>query len=478
MKDSREKELQALIQTALTKAKETDGKVTCSYVEQTERLPLEIYLATEQSHRGKRFIWRNPDKTLSFVGIGIAEKFAKPSENRFAHVENVWKQLVENNITRGIQSQQGTGLLCFGGFTFNDEQVQNESLWQSFAPCLFQVPKYLFTANSNGLFLTSTLSVDSTTTEDQVKAFLDERVTLMNTTTIAEEESSPVMNSLNEGAPDKWQIAVADVIKRIRDSASDHVPKAEKVKKVVLARTLELTFQTDIPPSFVVQALDKQQMNSYVLCLESEQGSFVCATPERLVRKDGKTIYSDCVAGTAVNGSSPIDDKKIGEVLLHDEKNVKEHQFVVDYICAKVMDMCSEMHIPAEPQVLMNRHVQHLHTPIEGTVQPGFTLFDFVKELHPTPALGGTPLQNALKIIREVETVDRGLYASPIGWIDRNGDGEFVVGIRSGLIQGKKLTLFAGGGVVAGSKPEAEYLETVAKFRPMLAAMGALTVIK
>ena len=128
--------------------------------------------------------------------------------------------------------------------------------------------------------------------------------------------------------------------------------------------------------------------------------------------------------------------------------------------------------MPKNPKLMKVRDIQHLYTPVEGELKQGSNLIDLVRDLHPTPALGGEPRQSALSLIRQYETMNRGFYAAPIGWIDAKGDGEFAVAIRSALLDGKEAYLYAGGGIVEDSTPESEYAETWVKFRPMLRALG------
>jgi menaquinone-specific isochorismate synthase len=118
------------------------------------------------------------------------------------------------------------------------------------------------------------------------------------------------------------------------------------------------------------------------------------------------------------------------------------------------------------------RDIQHLYTPVIGESRHAVSLFSLVERLHPTPALGGTPRDKALEMIREIEPLDRGWYAAPIGWIDALENGEFAVAIRSGLLQGREASIFAGCGVVGDSEPLSEYEETKVKLKPMLSALG------
>ena len=217
-----------------------------------------------------------------------------------------------------------------------------------------------------------------------------------------------------------------------------------------------------------------EQNDSYVFAFESNGDCFIGATPERLMKKENDQVYSACLAGSIARGKNDIEDELLGKTLLTDDKNLMEHQFVVDMIKVAMEDSCSEVNIPKQPYLLKLKNIQHLYTPVNGKVKQHTSLLSLVEKLHPTPALGGLPKNLAIEKIREVEDLDRGLYGGPIGWVDYQGNGEFAVAIRSGLIQGDEVSIFAGCGVVEDSIAEMEYQETNIKFTPMLSALGGL----
>ena len=134
-------------------------------------------------------------------------------------------------------------------------------------------------------------------------------------------------------------------------------------------------------------------------------------------------------------------------------------------------EVCAEVIVPSEPVLLKMRHIQHLYTPVRAKVHDDVSIFSLVERLHPTPALGGFPKEKAVQTIREIEPLDRGWYAAPIGWVDAKGNGEFAVAIRSALLHDHEAHLFAGCGIVAHSNPRSEYEETNVKFKPMLLAL-------
>lgn len=182
--------------------------------------------------------------------------------------------------------------------------------------------------------------------------------------------------------------------------------------------------------------------------------------------------YSSCVAGSIKRGKTADEDEAYGQSLLNDPKNGGEHQYVVDMIADIFRKNCFNVQIPNGPRLLKIRDIQHLYTPVEGQLDNDATILQLTKYLHPTPALGGVPRQEALAAIRKYEPMNRGLYAAPIGWMDAEGNGEFAVVIRSAALINDKAYLYAGGGIVADSEPQSEYDETLVKFRPMLRALG------
>jgi isochorismate synthase len=179
------------------------------------------------------------------------------------------------------------------------------------------------------------------------------------------------------------------------------------------------------------------------------------------------------LAGSFGRGSTDADDAALGNRLLSDPKERSEHAFVVEALRAGLAEVSTRVIADAEPRLRKLANLQHLLTPVHGQLAPGRTILDVVDRLHPTPAVGGSPREPALELIREREDLDRGWYAGPIGWLNRAGEGEFVVGLRSALLRSSEATLFAGCGIVAESDPAAELAESNWKLRPMLAALGA-----
>jgi isochorismate synthase len=180
------------------------------------------------------------------------------------------------------------------------------------------------------------------------------------------------------------------------------------------------------------------------------------------------------LAGSAARGQGEAEDALLAQTLLGHPKERDEHAAVVDRLRDTLGDLCEGLHVSEVPVVMRTVDIQHLHTAMHGRLREPTTILEVAGRLHPTPAVAGLPVDAALDWIRSAEALDRGWYAGAVGWVDRGGDGEFAVAIRSALVTGQTAFVFAGCGIVAGSDPEREYEESQIKMRPMLRALGAL----
>ncbi|MFP6900919.1 MAG: isochorismate synthase, partial [Opitutales bacterium] len=196
--------------------------------------------------------------------------------------------------------------------------------------------------------------------------------------------------------------------------------------------------------------------------------SLIGATPELLARvRDGR-LESEALAGSAPRGETAASDARLASELLTSEKNLREHRLVLDSICRRLEDLGVSPEYPDRPDLMVLSNVQHLRTPIQAKLPEGVDFLKVVAELHPTPAVGGSPREAAVPLLRELEGIDRGLYAGVLGWLDHAGQGEAVVPLRSGIVEDRRALLFAGAGIVEGSDPEAERRETDLKLQAML----------
>jgi isochorismate synthase len=245
-----------------------------------------------------------------------------------------------------------------------------------------------------------------------------------------------------------------------------------RVDKVVLARRVDLATDRAIDVAATLRRLVASAAESTVFAIARGDAVFLGATPERLVRAEGRDALTVAVAGSAPRGSDAIEDDALAAGLLTSEKEREEHEVVVRMLRDSLAPLCDDLEIAPSPRVIRLRTVQHLCTDVTARLSDRSGILGLVGVLHPTPAVGGQPRGTALDLIRDQEGIDRGWYAAPLGWVDRDGDGEFVVALRSGVVRGDRAALFAGCGIVADSDPGREWDESRMKLRVLGAALG------
>jgi isochorismate synthase len=247
------------------------------------------------------------------------------------------------------------------------------------------------------------------------------------------------------------------------------------LRKVVLSRPVEVRLPGRLVLSDVLRRLRAGEPNCTIFSMPVTDGSFFGASPELLVARHGTRVSSHPLAGTVPRGETARADADAQRGLAGSAKNRAEHRYVVDDIAAALGPFCAELSVPAEPSVVAFRSVAHLGTRIEGQLagRPPAGVLELLQHLHPTPAVGGTPRREALAFIAAHEAGRRGHWAGPVGWVGADGDGEWMIGIRSAHLDadGATLTLRAGGGIVADSDPEAEAAEADVKLATVLNAV-------
>ncbi|MCC4909108.1 isochorismate synthase MenF [Microbacterium sp. cx-59] len=249
---------------------------------------------------------------------------------------------------------------------------------------------------------------------------------------------------------------------------------AGDVSKVVLARDLAGTVPAGSDLRRLVRALASGYPDTWAFAVDGLIG----ASPETLVTVEHGVVTARVLAGTAARGADPDADTAASLALATSPKDQDEHQFAVRSVLESLRPHTSALRASEQPFTLKLPNVWHLATDVEGRLADAASALDLVAALHPTAAVAGTPTAAALEAIGRLEPFDRGRYAGPVGWIDANGSGEWAIALRCAQFDPGDpgapipLTAYAGAGIVAGSDPESELLETRVKFRPIVDALA------
>jgi isochorismate synthase len=247
-----------------------------------------------------------------------------------------------------------------------------------------------------------------------------------------------------------------------------------RLDKVVLARRVALRSPLELDPVNALRRLAAAGPESTTFAFVRGGVTLLGATPERLARTEGRAFRTGAIAGSAPRGADAAEDARLAAGLLASDKDREEHAVVVAMLRDALGPIVERLDVAPAPGILALRHVQHLVTPMEGVLRDETGILALAERLHPTPAVGGEPREAALALIAEHEGFDRGWYAGPVGWLGADGDGELMVALRCGLLNGQEATLFAGCGIVADSDPAREWEESRIKLRPIVSAVGRL----
>lgn len=457
--------LRELVERASTRARLDSKPLIVSFTVAADEPvdPVAIF-AIGAERGGYRAYWEQPATGELLVGIGECEAISLDGDKRFAKTARIIRESRNHMLVERPIGLPG-GPIRFAAFAF-DSNRDPEGAWRDIPAGRLILPRLLVAARDGRCGFTVNFSIDpDTDVPDAVGRAVVDLERLRGARNRGDEiDRIDICNRIERPGADAWRSAVADSVAAIRQGA---------LEKVVLARSLQLDAANEFSPESALKRLRAGGPAATVFAVANGPRCFLGATPERLVRLRDGIVSVDCLAGSIARGDTPADDARLARQLLASDKDRGEHDVVVRIVENALADVCDGLHRPdGTPHIRLSRNVQHLSTPLTGRLRDGFCVMNLVERLHPTPAVGGFPLQPALDVIAQREGFDRGWYAGPVGWVDGEGEGEFAVALRSALLNGSSATLYAGAGIVADSDPVAEYAETALKMLPMLAALG------
>jgi menaquinone-specific isochorismate synthase len=372
------------------------------------------------------------------VGWGEAARVTLPSgADRFADGEKWLRELIDGADVENEVRRRGSGLVAFGSFTFDDASDGSVLI----------VPRAILGRDGTGNAWLTTITPEGET--PWAPAPFDP-------------PEPPDIVSWHDGAlsAPEWEQAVGEAVQRIKHSSS--------LRKVVLARDLYATANRPIDARALLDRLSRRYPGCYTFACDGLVG----ATPELLISRDGWRVSSLVLAGTTPRGATAAEDSDLATALLGSAKENEEHQYAAASLHDALAPLCQAMYVAPQPALIRLPNLQHLGTRVRGTLSSvDRSALGLAAAVHPTAAVGGTPTDEAVELIRELESMDRERYAGPVGWVDADGNGEWGIALRCAQLDGARARLVAGCGIVAGSDPAAELAETITKFRPMRTAL-------
>jgi menaquinone-specific isochorismate synthase len=378
-------------------------------------------------------VWIGPGQTL--IGFGEALRVSPGAGGtRFEHGVDRFLQWCDHSDIEDDVMVPGSGPVTFGSFTFDQRSMGS----------VMVVPEITIGCHDDRWFLTLVDDADP--------------APLFHPAGTAD----PTVDRpryAGASVPDvHWLEAVAEAVHRIDRGELD---------KVVLARDFAVWSKERFDPKRILISLEERFPNCHVFAVDGLLG----ASPELLVRVFDRTVESLVLAGSAARSTDPTEDERIGKELLASDKDQREHEMAAASVGRVLGEVCERMFRDPVPILVELANVRHLGTRFRGRLGQPVAALELAGRLHPTAAVGGTPTARAVALIDDLEGMDRGRYAGPVGWMDASGDGEFAIALRCAEISGARARLFAGAGIVEGSLPENELEETRLKLQAMLEAL-------
>lgn len=355
----------------------------------------------------------------------------------------------------------GAGPVWLGGFAF-DPEGGSSSTWSSLSPGSLVLPELSLCRSGGRTFLTVNAIVGPGEDAERRAAALEARLAGLSAEAklpLLDPHPSPAPTIRSARTPGEFEDAVSAATERIEGG---------EVAKVVLAREVIVSAASAYDPAAIFGAMREQFPACFCFCCGTPEAAFIGASPELLVRRSGAGVSTVALAGSTRRSSDPAVDDHLGEQLLRSDKNRREQRIVAERIVRALRPHAVWVEAAAEPEIVKVANIQHLATPVIAQLAEPHSAIELAGLLHPTPAVGGEPWPAAAAAIAELEGMDRGWYAAPVGWMDGTEDGEFCVALRSALLRDREAHLFAGVGVVAGSDPAAELAETEVKLQALL----------
>ncbi len=409
------------------------------------------------------FYREKPEQSQSTAAGGSLVEIKASGSDRFLAVQQQI-QNVKNETLHFNTSGAGTGIRFLGGFSFFNEIESAE--WNHFNSASFTLAKLLIFKNKSRSALSVAVRLNDKSSPESIHQQVLDELEKVNISVFDEQATtknghSRSITKTSSVSYDEWKTAIAKAKEKIAEKAFD---------KVVLARELRVSSQNKFNPVHILNRL----RNHYPECCSflirhKTSDAFIGSSPERLLSFNGNYYQTEALAGSMQRGTNKSEDRNLENKLKNSHKNQQEHKLVIKHIKNILASQVQSIEISCNTSIKKLANVQHLYTPVrfESNASP----LEFLSHLHPTPALGGYPQEKAVKYLSKNCLINRGWFGAPVGWMDSEGNGEFTVAIRCGLVGKHAARLFAGCGITVDSDPKAEWEESKLKFMPMFSAL-------
>ena len=429
-------------------------------VEVDQQFPASIINRLNESNF-RYFHWSQQSLDYCFTAIDSVFNISINGNNRLTKSSLLIKDF--NLVTNWSQFQLNNIPLFTGGIKFTQDQP--DSIWNEYSDSDWFIPKFILLSYEKKNFIVFNFS-----SSDNEKV-VDLNLSVLEKLFISSiDYDNHLLEFISGGSLE------SEVHERVlwTNKVNEALDKIDKglAQKIVLSREIIYKLEPNYSMVSILNFLKSKFSRCYVFSYKKNGSVFLGASPERLAKLSGGWIEADALAGSIRRGKTTEEDNQLAQSLLTSQKNILEQKAVVDFIANSFNSFSDEVVFEPVPIIRKLENIQHLWTNIKAMLNSNYSIFELLKEIHPTPAICGAPWNNALQFIKELENHSRGLFSGVIGWFNFENEAEFAVAIRSALIRNDELHAYAGCGIVNGSDPLDEFEETKLKLSAILSILN------
>lgn len=407
----------------------------------------------------RSFYYEKPSEDYLVVGFDEVFKISENGETRFAATEKKISELKLCFISNWESSKPKNIPLFVGAMKFQPERAEDN--WNEYDDSTWFIPEVMFFRNNKNNFLVFNINYTTSNQVEKTKERIKKKLEILFSQ--SERQNTPVKIKSVEGISPKekkrWKGLASQALENILENNID---------KLVLSRRIEIDLNSEPKVDYLLETLRQSYPQCSIFCYHHGKSNFFGASPERLALFSDDKIEIELLAGSAPRGCDEKEDLEFEKNILLSDKNISEHNFVVEYIKNALTPISVRVNVENPVAVIKLANIQHIGTSVKAILKKEETIFSTLREIFPTPAICGVPKENALHLIKKLEEHKRGLYSGILGWFNFFGEAEFVISLRSALQINNKIYAYAGSGIVQNSEPEDEFKETELKLNPIL----------
>jgi menaquinone-specific isochorismate synthase len=456
----------------IRKAQSLGSEILVSHTQDWDDVdPLDIFSAAE-SFATDRWLWESPDQERAIVSIGTLAGLTPPRNVRFSEVGRAVAQYASRATVRSESAETIPAPLLFAAFSYDPHVQQDRLVWQGFPSTYLLTPRMTICRSHGKVTVTLNATVTARTEVDAVENATNEILGQLADALDSQHESQLIVDEID---PDKANESELMKFVRAISRAESTISNGE-FSWITIARRKKLTTNGIYRVNRAIKYLRERFPSSSIVATGRHSSTFIGYAPDSYVTRSGNALTLSASTGEGRRGETPALDEALAQQLLNDPNELEFHDLAMDHIDEVLDTFAEEYEIPDEPVIRSSNERHYLHTRVDAEISDDTDLFSLLQALHAAPETSGSPVADAFKFVREEEQLDRGWFGSPFGWVDLDGNAEFILPrqcavVRAPVLQQQRAYLFTSTPVFSGADPEDHLSKSERDLEPLISAL-------